>query len=670
MCGITGFIGPVGMGRDERARILAGMSASLRHRGPDSGGQWIDEASGVALGHRRLAIVDLTAEGHQPMVSSCGRYTLTFNGEIYNHGEVRDELRSLGAVFRGRSDTEVMAEGFGRWGVSATLPRLAGMFAFAVYDREKRELVLARDRLGEKPLYYGAHGGVFLFASELKSIQSYPGLSLEIDRGALALFMRHNYVPSPYSIYKGFYKLPAGTCLRIKAGAPPSALPPPEPYWSLASAMESGRRNPFQGGDDEAIEALEEKLSVSVGQMMMADVPLGAFLSGGIDSSLITAVMQKLSAKPVKTFTIGFEEKEFDEARHAAAVARHLGTEHTELRVTPKEALETIPSLPLIYDEPFSDSSQIPTCLVSALTRRKVTVCLSGDGGDEIFAGYTRYLASLRLRKIFGTVPGPLRRAGASLMLSPSHRSWEKILGVTQQLLPGSLRQSHPSEKIIKLLELLKCRSVDDIYQSLVSQWKNPCELVLGARELPTLVNDQSLWPRCEDPVDLMMYLDAMTYLPGDIMAKVDRATMAVSLESRAPYLDHRLVEFAHTLPMRMKLRNGRGKWLMRRVLEKHVPAAMFERPKIGFGVPIGIWMKGPLRDWAESLLDPRRIRREGFLDERIVSRHWQEHLSGARDRQHHLWAVLMFQAWLEKHPSGGIAGESFARHAAAVPSF
>lgn len=625
--------------------VAARMADAVRHRGPDSAGVWVDEEARIGLAHRRLSILDLSPAGHQPMVSASGRYVIAFNGEIYNHLELRQRLQGT-AEWRGRSDTETLLAGFDTWGFDATLRNIVGMFAIALWDRLERVLYLARDRMGEKPLYYGWQSGMFLFGSELKALTAHPLFNAEINRDALTLFLRHNAIPAPYSIYRGIHKLPPGTFLQVQTGRMDAR---PIAYWSARSAAEAGQRNLFCGSDAEAAVELERMLGQAVGGQMVADVPLGAFLSGGIDSSTVVALMQAQSARPVKTFTIGFNEAGYDEAQHASAVARHLGTEHTEFYVTPQDALAVIPSLPDIYDEPFADSSQVPTYLVSRLARSHVTVSLSGDGGDELFGGYNRYFWARDIWRKLGWVPRPLRAALAGALTTLPPAAWDTVMQKLGRWLPASLRYANPGDKLHKAAEILAVRSPEEIYLGLVSHWKQPARLVPNSQEPITLLADPAHRAELPDFEHRMMLLDTVTYLPDDILTKVDRAAMAVSLESRVPLLDHRVVEFAWTLPLAMKIRNGQGKWLLRQVLYRHVPQALMERPKMGFGVPIGHWLRGPLRGWAEDLLGESRLQREGFFRPALIRQKWNEQLSGRRNWQYHLWDVLMFQAWLER---------------------
>ena len=647
MCGLAGFIETDrATPASELQATVDTMAGTLRHRGPDAGGGWVDPATGVALGFRRLAIQDLSAEGDQPMVSACGRYVIVFNGEVYNFKELRERLEAAGHAFRGRSDTEVLLAAVVAWGVESALRRSNGMFAFGLWDRTLRVLHLARDRVGEKPMYYGWAGAVFLFGSELKALRAHPAFRAEVDRDALTLYLRHKYVPGPWSIYRGVRKLPPGTLLTLHPATRGRDVTP-RPYWSAREVAEAGCDRRL--GVGEAVDELDGLLRDAVRLRMVADVPLGAFLSGGIDSSTVVALMQAQSSRPVRTITIGYEDDDFNEAADALAVARHLGTDHTELYVSPSECMDVIPRLPTLYDEPFADSSQIAVFLISALARRHVTVSLSGDGGDELFGGYNRYLWGPAVWRRASRVPRPLRRAAASLLTSRSPEAWGRLLRRAGALSPRSANQRLVGDKLYKLARVLELDRWENLYLELVSHWEEPGALVMGAREPPTPVTDPVHWARVPSVAEHMMYLDLVTYLPGDILAKLDRASMGVSLEARLPLLDHRVVELAWRLPLHRKVHDGTAKWLLRQVLHRYVPERLVERPKMGFGVPIDRWLRGPLRDWAEALLDPRRLRAEGYLDPAPVAARWAEHLSGRRDWQYHLWDVLMFQAWLEE---------------------
>ena len=587
MCGITGFFAFNASGSFEFEHSLKQMTSLLQHRGPDDTGQWIDRDVGIAFGHTRLSILDTSPSGHQPMVSPSGRYVIAFNGEIYNHSEIRNDIEKRDSiVWCGHSDTEVILAAIDFYGVEAAIKQFVGMFAFAVWDRKCRCLYLVRDRLGEKPLYYGWMGDVFLFGSELKSLKAHPAWSGQINRAAVALLMRHNYIPAPHSIYHRIYKLLPGSFLTVDAAESPVSLNPVA-YWSAKSVAEEGVADPFTGNEIEAIDRLDGLLRDAVGLQMVADVPLGTFLSGGIDSSIITALMQVQSSDPVRTFTIGFNEEGYNEAVHAKAVAKHIGTEHTEFYVSPKDALSVIPKLPCLYDEPFSDSSQIPTYLVSQLTRKHVTVSLSGDGGDELFAGYNRYFWAQNIWGRIKFLPRPLRHAFEKSMTNMSPQVWDKLFQVAGPLLPQGFQQRNPGDKLHKLAELMTVSTPEEMYHRLVSHWKKPASLVLGSEEPLTVLTDKSLWPELTDFTQLMQYLDMVSYLPDDILTKVDRAAMGTSLETRVPFLDHRVVEFAWRIPLSMKIRNGQGKWLLRQVLYRYVPKELIDRPKAGFAIPI-----------------------------------------------------------------------------------
>ncbi len=647
MCGITGFVDRSRSRAAEELRAIAEqMSASLLHRGPDDGGVWVDAASGVALGHRRLSIVDLSPEGHQPMRSADGRFVLVYNGEIYNFDELRVSLESIGQIFRGHSDTEVLLAGFCRWGVRDTLKKTVGMFALALWDTTTRTLYLARDRMGEKPLYYGWHRDTLLFCSELKALQAHPAWEREIDRGAVALLMRYGYVPAPHSIYRGIHKLTPGTVLALRCDDVATARTAvPEAFWSARERAEAADADPFSGSEAEAIDALEAALSDSVRMQMVADVPVGAFLSGGIDSATVVALMQSHSVRPVKTFSIGFHEAEYNEAPHAAAVARHLGTDHTDLYVTAHEAMLVIPTLPRLYDEPFADSSQIPTYLVAALARRQVTVSLSGDGGDELFCGYSRYGLAYRSWQTIAAAPSFVQKGLHAVVRStPAH-----VLNAALQLSTPSIARRRRSRGEWQQVAAALCdRSGDSFYRTVMSHWLEPEALMRDAGEAADVFVDRSRLPDLADFRKRMMYVDAISYLPDDILVKVDRAGMSVSLETRMPLLDHRVVELAWRMPIGLKVRDGVGKWLLRQVLYRHVPKALVERPKMGFGLPIDTWLRGPLREWAETLLGESRLKREGYFNAASVRTAWDAHLSGRVDQHSLLWNVLMFQSWLD----------------------
>lgn len=652
MCGFAGFFGGQWPADGAQARLKA-MTDLIANRGPDSEGQWLDADAGIALGHRRLAILELSPAGAQPMASAGGRYVIAFNGEIYNHLDLRVELDKggRGPVWRGHSDTETLLAGFEAWGIKGTVERTVGMFAFGVWDRQARTLTLARDRLGEKPLYYGWQGSgrsaVFLFGSELKALRAHAAFGAQINRDALCLYMRHNNVGGAHSIYQGVHKLLPGSLLTVSQRAPEPVL---QTYWSGAGVAERGLAQPFVGSATEAVDALEALLKDAVRQQMMADVPLGAFLSGGVDSSTVVALMQAQSSRPVKTFSMGFHEAAYNEAEHAKAVALHLGTEHTELYVTPEQALAVIPRLPTLYDEPFADSSQIPTFLVSQLARQHVTVSLSGDAGDELFCGYNRYQLTASLWQKLSPVPLPLRRALAWGLTRLSPQSLNRLAAY----MPAAQRWANVGEKLHKGAGVMAAGSAAELYRGMVSQWTDPANIVLGGAEPATLLTGLQPALAGLNDVERMMALDMLTYLPDDILTKVDRAAMGVSLETRVPFLDHRVVEFAWRLPMQYKLRYENNsyitKWALRQVLYRHVPQALIDRPKMGFGVPIDSWLRGPLRDWAEDLLSESRLKREGYFNPAPIRQKWAEHLSGQRNWQHQLWCVLMFQAWLAEH--------------------
>jgi len=646
MCGLAGFFGPATRNDADLSAIAQRMNDTIYLRGPDSHGVWSDQAHGLALGHRRLSILDLSPEGHQPMVSRNGRFIIVFNGEVYNFRDLRAELEAAGHAFRGHSDTEIMLAAFSQWGVQAATKRFNGMFAFAVWDRDEKLLHLGRDRLGEKPLYYGwMADGTLLFGSELKALKAHPSFQGEINRDAIAGLLKLNYIADPHSIYQGIYKLPPATLLTWDGS---SARPKPEHYWDLRAVAEASIQDPYRGSEQEAISELEALLKDAVGIRMVSDVPLGAFLSGGIDSSTIVALMQAQSSKPVRTFTIGFHEKNFNEAGFAKEVAQHLGTDHTELYISPRETLDVIPKLPAMYDEPFSDYSQIPTFLVCQMARQHVTVALSGDAGDELFSGYERYFVGRSLWNKISALPGWGRKATAGGLTLLSARTLNTLIEPFKKLLPAKYHHVSVGDKLHKLAEVLRVSEPVDMYQNLVSHWKHPEQVVINGREPITALTDNSNWPRVPDFTHRMMHLDMETYLPGDILTKVDRASMGVSLEGRIPLLDPRVIEFAWRIPLSMKVKGGQGKWLLRQVLYKHVPQKLIDRPKMGFSVPIGEWLRGELRDWAEALLDESRLKREGYFHPAPIREKWHEHLEGSRNWQYYLWDVLMFQAWLE----------------------
>jgi asparagine synthase (glutamine-hydrolysing) len=640
VCGIAGFLSTSEVSFD-RQQVLRSMTDQVAHRGPDDVGYWIDPRGTVALGHRRLAIVDLSSGGHQPMESPSGRFQIVLNGELYNYKEIKAELMAKGIAFRSDSDTEVVLAAFDVWGIERAVTHFVGMFAFAVWDGQLRALHLVRDRIGEKPLYFARLGSDVVFGSELKSLRRHPAWQGTIDRNALANFFRLGYISGGRSIYADVRKVAPGTIITMTSASDVRTTT----YWSGANVARHGGAQPFAADIETITDELDSALRVSVRGQMVADVPLGAFLSGGVDSSLIVALMQSESSIPVRTFTIGFDDKAYNEAKYARDVARHLGTEHTEFFVTGAEARDVIPMLPRLYDEPFADSSQIPTLLVSALARRHVTVSLSGDGGDELFGGYGRYLEAGRLMTLLRPTPGFLRRGIGRSLRRISASALGRLSAFSSSQRTGVLRRLNPSpERIARLADVLVSRDMDGFYEAMLSHWARPEELTgFGGQTLspvPTLA-DQGL-----SQIEQLMLRDMLSYLPDDILVKVDRATMAVSLESRAPFLDHRVIELAWRIPLSLKIRDGKGKWILRKLLDRYVPRSMIERPKMGFGVPLAEWLRGPLSDWADDLLDPHRIQAEGLLNAAAVSLKWEEHRSGTRNWQYLLWDVLMFQAW------------------------
>jgi asparagine synthase (glutamine-hydrolysing) len=662
MCGLVGFI-KCSEGRRVGHKasdldLLGRMAYMLAHRGPDDVGTWIDANSGLSFAHRRLSIVDLSNAGHQPMVSASGRYVIVFNGEIYNHLSMRMELDARAThtatlangerafEWRGHSDTETLLAGIETWGVEATLKKTVGMFAIALWDTQDKVLTLARDRMGEKPLYYGFQGQLFLFGSELKAIKVHPDFLSEIDRDVICLYLRHSYIPAPHSIYKGIRKLLPGTYLQVDFGADASSTQEliPKNYWSLVDVAERGMSMPFEGSDTEAVLVLDSQLKKAIDLQMMSDVPLGAFLSGGVDSSTVVALMQSQSMRPIKTFSIGFEDANYNEAVYAKAVAQHLGTEHTELYVSSKDAMGVIPLLGKIYDEPFADSSQIPSFLVSKMAKQHVSVSLSGDGGDELFCGYNRYLLVDTWKKI-EYLPFEFRKSVGHLMRKIPPTTWNKIFNQLGEIKNFPRNMADKIEKLANHLE--KVNGINELYYSLVSEINYPEKIVIGATEPATWLKQVGLKSRFKDPKQGMMLMDAMTYLPDDILVKVDRAAMANSLETRVPFLDHRVVELAWRLPMAMKVRGGQSKWILRKILYQYVPQQLIDRPKAGFGIPLGEWLCGPLRDWAENLLDEQRLRQEGYFNANFVRELWGAHLMGRRNNQSLLWSILMFQEWL-----------------------
>lgn len=646
MCGIAGFIDfSEARSAPQLTDALSVMTDSLVHRGPDDRGLWVDEKTGVALGQRRLSIIDLSPLGHQPMVSADERRVIIFNGEIYNFPTMRKAVEAKGTKLRGGSDTEVLLEYITLFGVDAALREANGMFAFALWDKKECSITLARDRFGQKPLYLGFHGKRFFFASELKAIKAHPETALSINAACLPLFLRHNYIPAPYSIYEGIEKLPAGHVITLDCADMATAKKSESsPYWSAIDAAEEGLDNPLTGSFDESVAELEEILTDAVKSCMIADVPLGGFLSGGVDSSAVIALMQSVSDKPVHSFSIGFNVPGYNEAEHAAKVAQHLGTHHTELYLEEKDALNVVPSLPHLYDEPFADSSQIPTHLVCKMARKHVTVALSGDGGDEFFGGYSRYFLS---NKIAGIPPLLRKGIGHGLGLFPAG-----FYGGLNGLRPGTGTRAQ------RLVNLLKAGGREEMYLRLISQWDKPNKIALNKPDLPTAVNDFGNWPLAgksfgsdsEKYIQQMMLIDAISYMSGDILAKVDRAAMGVSLETRVPLLDHRVFETAWRIPFAHKVAGGTGKNVLRHLLYKHVPREIIDRPKMGFGVPIGQWLRSELKDWAGDLLSPEVLKKQNYLDADMIAQTFDTHLSGKADLHYPLWTVLMFQAWLQEN--------------------
>lgn len=643
MCGIAGCLRAA---RDADAATLGAwateMAGTLAHRGPDDAGTWVDPDAGVALGHRRLSIIDLSPMGHQPMVSADGRWIMTYNGELYNTGDLRAPLVATGAELRGSSDTEVLLETISRHGILEALRRVDGMFALAVWDRSRRVLTLARDRMGEKPLYWGWQNGTLLFGSELKALRRHPDFVGRIDRDAAGSMLRYGYVPAPWSIYHGIGKVMPGTVLEIdpaRRGVENSVA-----YWSLRELAEGARDSELT--DTQVVDRLEGLLAAAVRSRMAADVPLGAFLSGGIDSSTVVALMQAQSATPIRTFTIGFAEQGYDEAEQARAVAAHLGTEHTEIYVTAADALGVVPALAQMYDEPFADPSQIPTHLVSALARRSVTVALSGDAGDELFGGYTRYTFHRGVWGRLSRVPSPVRGLAARSIRQLSPARWDALGRRLDPVLPAAVPRARLGDKLHKGASMLGAQTPEQVYRPLLSHWHDPAGVVLGGSEHLDAVVDPTRWAAVSDATERLMYLDSVAYLPDDILVKLDRASMATSLETRVPLLDPKVIAFAWSLRLDQKIRRGQGKWPLRQVLHRHVPQHLVDRPKMGFGVPVGEWIRGPLRPWAEDLVDDRSLREGGLLDPAVVRARWSEHLSGTRDWSYALWDVLMLAAW------------------------
>ena len=652
MCGIVGTWLPdsyIFKDSSTLYKMVDTMQRALVHRGPDDEGVWCETNTALGLGHRRLSILDVSKAGHQPMESACGRYVIVFNGEIYNHKSIKKSLEDACGIikWKGHSDTEMLLTAIATWGIESSLCQCVGMFSFALWDRKDHKLHLARDRMGEKPLYYGWQNGVLMFASELKALTHHPDWTGTIDKHALSLMLRYSYVPAPHSIYSGIQKLLPGTSVMFTA--PNQQRIQPRAYWSVKQVAENGECNPFKGTDLEIRDELEKILRAAIRDQMISDVPLGAFLSGGIDSSLVVALMKEESTSPVRTFSIGFHESDYDEAVYAKQVARHIGTEHTELYVSPDQAMAVIPELPALYDEPFADSSQIPTYLLSQMVRQHVTVALSGDGGDELFGGYNRYFWTRSLWKKLGWLPLTVRKSAADIITSVSPASWDNL---RQWITRLTSRGNYPQfgDKIYKVADLLSAENAEEIYWRLVSTWRDAKQPVAGLGQPELLLPEIRTSLMLRHLESRMMLFDQSSYLPDDILAKVDRAAMGVSLETRIPLLDHRVVEFAWRIPLSKKIRQGQGKWLLRQLLYKYVPQKMIDRPKQGFSIPLDSWLRGPLRDWAENLLDRNKLKHEGILDPQSIRQKWAEHLSGKRNWQYMLWNILMFQAWMETY--------------------
>ena len=644
MCGLTGFVSFTSSDVTYLHSSINEMLNTLYHRGPDSQGLWVDVNQGLAFGHCRLAIQDLTNTGHQPMTSNSNRFVMVFNGEIYNHLNLRKEIEREGyltqSTWRGHSDTETILAGFDAWGIEATVDKMIGMFAIALWDRKKHQLTLMRDRLGEKPLYYGWQNDTFLFCSELKALKKHDDFESEIDRDSLALYLRYNTIPAPYSIYKGIYKLKPGQILTLDS----SKNIKKDCYWTVSDVSVNDQHQPFKGTTKEAIRGLENTLLTSIDNQMISDVQLGAFLSGGVDSSTIVALMQSISNKPIKTFTIGFDATEFNEAIYAKKVAKHLKTDHTEVYLGDKSALDIIPNIFNIYDEPFADSSQLPTILLSQIAKKEVTVSLSGDGGDELFAGYTRHQKIHSLWPKLSKIPKTFRQLGASLLSSIPYHRWQQIQG----FLPKAYNIPLLGDKVKKTASMLAANSLDSAYLSLVSQCETPENWVLNSKEPPNFIKANFNQLSNLTDVEIVMVLDTMFYLSDDILVKVDRAAMSQSLEVRVPFLDHNVVEYAWRLPLHFKLHEDSSKWVLREVLKRYVPMSLIDRPKMGFAAPIGHWLRYDLKDWAETLIDEYRLSNEGFFNVTLVRQLWREHLSGKFNHQYQLWTILMFQLWLE----------------------
>ena len=648
MCGICGFYSKTSLSFNN---IILKMNSAISYRGPDSSGVWQDSTTGIVLGHQRLSIIDLSDAGKQPMISNSGRFVLTYNGEIYNHLEIRNEIKKnkINIKWKSKTDTETLLEALELWGIEKTLKKITGMFAFGIWDKKNCSLTLVRDRMGEKPLYYGWQGNgdskVFLFGSELKALKAHPEFNGVIDRDAVALQLRHNCIPDPYSIYKDIYKLLPGHYIQLnKNSLKNGLLPNSKLYWSITQSAIYGINNQLEISKEEIQRDLEKKIQLSIEQQMISDVPLGAFLSGGIDSSTVVALMQSKSNRPVKTFTIGFDENDYNEAQHAKKIANHLGTEHTELYVSSEKAMQIIPKLPMIYDEPFSDSSQIPTFLVSQLAKQDVKVALSGDGGDELFCGYNRYFLTDKRSKQFNLIPTLLRKVLANGIKSININTWNKII----KLLPGTSGYTNFGHKMHKGANVLKSKNFLELYSIICSDWQNPTEVVLNSKEPATLLNEIKNEFSNLNNHQKMMMLDQINYLPNDILVKIDRAAMTSSLETRVPLLNHKLIEYAWKIPHNLKSQNGEGKWILKQILNKYVPKDLTQKSKKGFSIPLGSWLRGPLKDWAENLLNEKRLCQEGYFNSKLIRDKWSEHLSCKHNWENDLWNVLMFQAWID----------------------
>ena len=644
MCGIVGFIDNGGIDQEKAFALGKKMMNAISHRGPDKGGVWCESSEGLVLAHRRLSIVDLSDAGDQPMMSSHGRYVIVFNGEIYNHLAIRKQLdaEGLAPTWSGHSDTETILAAVEAYGLEKSLQKFVGMFAFALWDKKQRSLYLARDRVGEKPLYFGEQDNILFFSSELKALRKHPNFVSEVNRDALCLYLRHNYIPQPHTIYKNVFKLPPGNFVKLEKAAEP------KPYWSLVDVISNNYKTNTLS-DNENLEILENALKEAVRLQMQSDVPLGAFLSGGVDSSLIVALMQEQSSKPVKSFSIGFENKEFNEAPFAKAVASHFQTDHHELYVTSKQARDVITELPKLFDEPFSDSSQIPTYLVSKLAKQHVTVALSGDAGDELFGGYNRYHFGSDVYNKMSIFPRAFRQLISSSVTTFSPTTWTNAFNPVNSLLPKKIKQKNFGDRLHKFCEILGVESENEFYRILISHWSNPNSLVKGGREPENSITISRDFLEGLPFAEQMMFFDTLTYLPDDILVKVDRASMGVSLETRAPFLDHRIIELAWQLPLHLKINNGQGKYCLREILFKRIPRSLIERPKMGFGVPLADWIRGPLYDWSEHLLDENRLKQSGYFDVKQIRAKFSEHISGKRNWQYHLWDILMFEAWRDE---------------------